>query len=43
MAGFICLAYDGYGWATFFLTTGALALAGGSWYLTIARSQAART
>ena len=42
-AGVICLAYGVYGWATFFLGLGALNLAGGSWYLTIARSAPART
>jgi hypothetical protein len=34
-AGIICLAYDAYGWAAFFLAIAALNLAGGSWYLTI--------
>ena len=42
-AGVICLAYSVYGWAAFFLVLGALNLAGGSWYLTIARSASART
>ena len=42
-AGFICLAYGGYGWAAFFLVLGALDLAGGYWYLTIDRSARART
>jgi hypothetical protein len=42
-AGAICLAYGVYGWAAFFLVLGALNLAGGSWYLTIARSASART
>jgi hypothetical protein len=42
-AGVICLAYGVYGWAAFFLVLGALNLAGGSWYLTIARSASART
>ena len=36
-AGVICLAYDAYGWAAFFLVLGALNLAGGSWFLNIAR------
>jgi hypothetical protein len=40
-AGIVCLSYGGYGWAAFFLALGALNLAGGSWYLTIARSAAA--
>jgi len=42
-AGLICLAYGVYGWAAFFLVVGALALAAGYWYLTIARSRSART
>ncbi len=42
-AGVICLSYGVYGWAAFFLVLGALNLAGGSWYLTLARSAPART
>jgi hypothetical protein len=42
-AGLICLSYGVYGWAAFFLVVAALNLAGGYWYLTIARSQSART
>ncbi len=42
-AGLICLAYGVYGWAAFFLVIGALNLGGGFWYVTIARSAAART
>jgi hypothetical protein len=42
-AGLICLAYDAYGWATFFLVIGALNVAGGYWFLTIDRSAPART
>ena len=42
-AGLICLAYDADGWAAFFLSIGALNIAGGYWYLTIDRSAAART
>lgn len=42
-AGGVCLSYGIYGWAAFFLVIGALNLGGGSWYLTIARSAAART
>ena len=42
-AGLICLAYGAYGWAAFFLVLGALNLAGGCWYVTIARSASART
>jgi hypothetical protein len=43
IAGLICLSYGVYGWAAFFLIVGALNLAGGCWYLTIARSAAPRT
>jgi hypothetical protein len=42
-AGVICLADGVYGWAAFFLVLGALNLAGGSWYLTVARSASAGT
>jgi hypothetical protein len=42
-AGVICLTYGAYGWAALFLVVAALNLAGGSWYLTIARSASART
>ncbi len=42
-AGLACLSYSVYGWAAFFLVLAALNLAGGSWYLTIARSASART
>jgi hypothetical protein len=42
-AGLICLSYGVYGWAAFFLVVAALNLAGGSWYLAIARSASART
>jgi hypothetical protein len=41
-AGVVCLAYGACGWAAFFLVVGALTPAGGYWYLTIARSAAAR-
>ena len=37
-AGIVCLSYRVYGWAAFFLVLGTLNLAGGSWYITIARS-----
>jgi hypothetical protein len=37
-AGVVCLSYGVYGWAAFFLVIGALNLAGGCWYITIARS-----
>ena len=42
-AGVVCLSYGVYEWAAFFLVLGALNLAGGRWYLTIARSASART
>ena len=42
-AGVVCLLYDANGWAAFFLVIGALNLAGGSWYITIARTAPART
>jgi uncharacterized membrane protein HdeD (DUF308 family) len=42
-AGVICLSYGVYGWAAFFLVLGALNLVGGCWYITIARSEPART
>jgi hypothetical protein len=42
-AGAICLSYGVYGWTAFFLVLGALNLAGGYWYLTIARSAPPRT
>ena len=37
-AGVVCLSCAVYGWAAFFLVLGALNLAGGCWYITIARS-----
>ena len=40
VAGFICLSYRAYGWASFFLAIGALALAAGCWFLGIDRSSA---
>jgi hypothetical protein len=42
-AGVVCLAYQAYGWAAFFLGIGALNLGGGYWYLTIAGTAAARS
>ena len=42
-AGLICLGYDVYGWAAFFLVIATLNLAGGYWYITIDRSASART
>lgn len=41
-AGLICLSYSVYGWAIFFLVIAALNLAGGSWFLAIARSAPAQ-
>ena len=41
-AGVVCLSYRVYGWAAFFLALGALNLAGGYWYMTLARSASAR-
>ena len=40
-AGIICLAYGAWGWAAFFFAIAAANLAGGSWFLSIARSRAA--
>ncbi|MBV9327920.1 MAG: hypothetical protein JO352_29755 [Chloroflexi bacterium] len=37
-AGVVCLACGVYGWAAFFLVIAGLNLAGGCWYITIARS-----
>jgi hypothetical protein len=42
-AGVVCLSYGVYAWAAFFLVIGALNLAGGSWYINIARSPSPRT
>jgi hypothetical protein len=42
-ASVVCLSYGVYGWAAFFLVLAALNLAGGRWYLTIARSAPPRT
>jgi hypothetical protein len=42
-AGIVCLSYSVYAWAAFFLVIAAANLAGCSWYLTIARSEAAGT
>jgi hypothetical protein len=42
-AGVICLSYDAYAWAAFFLVIATLNLAGGYWYLTVAQSTPART
>ncbi len=37
-AGVVCLSYAAYGWAAFFLVIVVLNLAGGYWYITLARS-----
>jgi hypothetical protein len=42
-AGVICLSYGVFGWAAFFLAIAAVNLAGGSWFLAIARSVSGRT
>ncbi len=42
-AGVVCLAYGVYGWAAFFLVLAVLDIAGGCWYLAIARAASART
>jgi hypothetical protein len=42
-AGLICLWYGASAWAAFFLVIAALNIAGGSWYLAIARSPSARS
>jgi hypothetical protein len=42
-AGVVCLSYGVYGWAAFFLVLAAANIAGGYWYVTIARSASART
>jgi hypothetical protein len=42
-AGIVCLSFGVYGFAAFFLVLAALNLAGGSWYLTVARSASPRT
>jgi hypothetical protein len=41
-AGIVCLAYSVYGWAAFFLVLAAGNLAGGYWYVTIARERPPR-
>jgi hypothetical protein len=41
-AGVVCLSYGVYGWAALFLVLGGLNLAGGCWYITIARSAPSR-
>ena len=41
--GVACLADSASGWAAFFLAVAALNLAGGWWYIAIARSESGRT
>jgi hypothetical protein len=41
-AGVVCLSYGVYGWAAFFLLIAALNVAGGWWFVTIARSASAQ-
>jgi len=38
VGGVLLVSYESYGWAALFLVLGALNLAGGYWYITIARS-----
>ena len=42
LAGVLLLAYGAYGWAALFLILAAGNLAGGYWYITMARSESAR-
>jgi hypothetical protein len=42
-AGVVCLSYRVYPWAAFFLAIGVLNLAGGGWYIAIARSASDQT
>ena len=41
-AGIVCLSYEAYGWAAFFLVIAALNLAAGYWELTVARPPSSR-
>jgi hypothetical protein len=41
VASVVCLSYGVYGWAAFFGVLAAANLAGGGWYISIARSHAA--
>ena len=43
VGGVLLLSYGSYGWAAPFLVLAALNLAGGYWYITIARSAPPRT
>ena len=42
-AGIICLSYGVYGWAAFFLVIAGLNVAGGYWFIRIARTGTATT
>jgi hypothetical protein len=42
IGGILLLSYGSYRWAALFLVLGVLNLAGGSWYVTIARSAPSR-
>jgi hypothetical protein len=41
--GSVCIFYEGYAWAAFFLVIAALNLVGSYWYLIVARSASAET
>ena len=43
LGGVLLLSYGAYGWAALFLVLAALNLAGGYWFMTMARSESART
>jgi hypothetical protein len=43
LAGILLLSYSAYGWAALFLVLAVLNLAGGYWYITMARSESPRT
>jgi hypothetical protein len=43
VGGALLLSYGSYRWAALFLVLGTLNLGGGYWYLTMARSESART
>jgi len=41
-AGIVCLPYEAYGWATFFVVIAALDLVVGCWELALARARSSR-
>jgi hypothetical protein len=43
VGGVLLLEYGSYGWAALFLVLGALNLAGGYWYITMAASTSPRS